>query len=202
MNSDGTKRRGLGIDNASIRIIKEAGFKNVCLNSFIVCKNGTGEEICAGIVRAFNDGARFLAGWREVAKRMYPDDESLMEEIPSPDRLGLGRLAREKVWIMTDGCPAATKFRRLFKEAIAEAGRRMGLSAEQIVTYTVDCWQHMRCVWGGAAILDLKDHMTELLSDDLRAIHPMLRVTADVGNLCLAVEKYFSLQANYQKVNI
>ena len=152
------------------------------------------------MICAFNDGAKFLAGWRRVARRMFPDDESLMEEIPAPENLNLGRLARERVWILTDGCPAATKFRRLFAEAIADAGKRMGLTDEQIVTYTADCWQHMRCVWGGAGIIDLKDHMTELLLDDLRATHPMLRVTADIGSLCLAVEKYFSLQANYVKV--
>ena len=150
--------------------------------------------------RAFNDGAKFLAGWRIVARRMFPDDESLMEEIPQPEKLSLSRLAREKIWILTDGCPAATKFRRLFAEAIAEAGKRIGMTDEQIVSYTVDCWQHMRCVWGGAALLDLKEHMTDLLADDLRAIHPMLRVTADIGSLCLAIEKYFSLQANYVKV--
>ena len=120
--------------------------------------------------------------------------------VPAPENLNLGGLARERVWILTDGCPAATKFRRLFAEAIADAGKRMGLTDEQIVTYTADCWQHMRCVWGGASRIDLKDHMTELLLDDLRAIHPMLRVTADIGSLCLAVEKYFSLQANYVKV--
>ena len=131
---------------------------------------------------------------------MFLDDESLTEEIPLPEKLSLSRLSREKIWILTDGCPAATKFRRLFAEAIAEAGKRIGMTDEQIVSYTVDCWQHMRCVWGGAALLDLKEHMTDLLADDLRAIHPMLRVTADIGSLCLAIEKYFSLQANYVKV--
>ena len=77
-----------------------------------------------------------------------------------------------------------------------------GLSPEQIKIYKMDCWQHLRCVWGGAGVLDLKEYMTELLSNDLAAIHPVLRVTTDISNLCLVVEKYFGLQANYVKVRL
>ena len=75
-----------------------------------------------------------------------------------------------------------------------------GFSPEHIKIYEADCWQHLRCVWGGAAVLDLKEYMAELLSNDLAAIHPILRVTTDISSLCLAVEKYFGLQANYVKV--
>ena len=44
--------------------------------------------------------------------------------------------------------------------------------------------------------------MAELLANDLAEIHPILRVTTDIGNLCLAVEKYFGLTVNYVKVRL
>ena len=79
---------------------------------------------------------------------------------------------------------------------------RYDLTPEQIKVYKMDCWQHLICVWGGSWVLDLKEHMVELLANDLAAINPILRVTTDISNLCLAVEKFFGLQANYVKVGL
>ena len=76
------------------------------------------------------------------------------------------------------------------------------MKATQIKIYKMDCWPHLRCVWSGAGVLDLKEYMAELLANDLAAIRPILRVTADISNLCLAVEKFFGLQANYVKVGL
>ena len=48
-------------------------------------------------------------------------------------------------------------------------------------------------MWSGAGVLGLKKYTTELLANDLAEIHPILRVTTDISNLCLAVEKHFGL---------
>ena len=94
-HGDGTKRRGISIENNVLRILEEVGYKHVCQNSSIICKDGTGKGICAGTANAFVDGAELLAGWRRVAKRMFPKDHSLEEEFPHPRKLHLGRLAQD-----------------------------------------------------------------------------------------------------------
>jgi len=200
-HSDATSCRGISIDNNVLRTAQESGYKNVCLSSFVICKNQTSEQVCAGTVRAFQDGAKLLQGWRRVASRLFPNDESLLEEIPLPNRLGLERLAREKAWLLTDGCPAATKFRLLFKQHIQSVAERMGMTLEQIAIYELDCFQHVRCVWAGAVCVACGSFLNGILDEDLNATHSLLRVSTDIGSLCIAVEKFFGRQANYQKVS-
>ena len=199
-HSDGTRRRGISIDNNVIKIAEDSGYKNVCLSSFVICKDQTAEQVCAGTVRTFQDGAKLLEGWRRVASCMFPNDASLLEEIPMPSRLGLGRLAQDKVWVLTDGCPAATLFRKLFQQKIRAEAEQAGMTPEQISIYEMDCFHHLRCVWAGAVVVDLGTFMNEILDNDLNAIHSLLRVSTDIGSLCIAVEKFFGRQANYEKV--
>ena len=199
-HSDATKRRGINIDTNVVRVSKESGYKNICMSSFVICRNQTTEQVCAGTVRAFQDGAKFLKGWRRVAARMFPNDDSLLEEIPLPSRLGIDRLAREKAWILTDGCPGATLFRKLFRKHIQGVAERMGMTPDQIAIYEMDCFQHVRCVWAGAICVACRTFLNEILEEDLNSIHSLLRVSTDIGSLCIAVEKYFGRQANYEKV--
>ena len=153
-------------------------------------------------MRAFQDGAKLLEGWRKVAARMFPNDPSLLDEIPVPNRLGLERLASEKAWILTDGCPTTTLFCKLFKEHIQSVAEHMGMTPEQIVIYEMDCFQHLRCVWAGRVTIACGDYLNGILDDDLNEINSLLRVSTDIGALCIAVEKFFGLQANYKKVRL
>ena len=154
-HSDGTKRRGISIEKRVIRIAEDSGYKNVCLSSVILCRDKTSEQIVAGIVRTFHNSTKLLDGWREVAKIMFPEDEELMEEIPLSDLLDIGRLAKDFLWILTDTCNVARLFRTLFVAAITETETNLSLTPEQINIYQEDCWQHLLCVWIGAAVLGL-----------------------------------------------
>ena len=42
--------------------------------------------------------------------------------------------------------------------------------------------------------------MDEILDEDFNSIQVLLRVTTDVSNLYMAIEKYFGPQGNYAKV--
>ena len=46
-HSDATSRRGISIDNNVLRTAQESGYKNVCLSSFVICKNQTSEQVCS-----------------------------------------------------------------------------------------------------------------------------------------------------------
>jgi len=62
-----------------------------------------------------------------------------------------------------------------------------------------DCWQHLRNVWIGAAVLALKMYLDNALEDDLAAIHPTYCVAMDVVGHLRALEKCFGDGANYPK---
>ena len=49
-------------------------------------------------------------------------------------------------------------------------------------------------------IVGLGKYMDEILDEDLNVIHSLLWVSTALGSLCIAIEKYFGLQANYAKV--
>ena len=51
-------------------------------------------------------------------------------------------------------------------------------------------------------VLKIGQDLADLLSNDLKAIPFMLRVTTDVANLGSATDKYFGLQANYVMLSL
>ena len=58
---------------------------------------------------------------------------------------------------------------------------------------------HLRNVWLGAMETKLTKHLNELLRSSLDKIDPKWRVSASVSAIIRAVDKEFSLSANYPK---
>eukprot|EP00956_Cyclotella_meneghiniana_P043804 scaffold288481_cov139-Cyclotella_meneghiniana.AAC.1 len=58
---------------------------------------------------------------------------------------------------------------------------------------------HLRNVWIGGMEKALSKYLNELLRGSLDEIDPMLRVTASISALIRAIDKEFSLSANYPK---
>ena len=198
-HSDDTSRRGVSFGNSILRIATETGYENVALSSAIFAADGTAESGVAAVQRTFREARDLLQNWRDVTRRLFPDNPELLDQLPDPIKLTLARLAAGG-WLMTDTCNTAQKFRRLLREIIEAEGKEAGMTPDEINVYEADCWHHLRNVWIGAVVLKLGKHLAEVLSKDLDAIPFMLRVTTDVTNLGMATEKYFGIQANYVKV--
>jgi hypothetical protein len=62
-----------------------------------------------------------------------------------------------------------------------------------------DCMNHLRNVWFGSMENNLTKDLSLHLHASLDEIDPMLRVTASMSALIRAVDKEFSLSANYPK---
>ena len=68
---------------------------------------------------------------------------------------------------------------------------------EQINVYTQDCHNHMRNVWIGAVTKRLSSYLNEILASDLEAIDFRYRVSTMFEAVLRAIDKEFSLPANY-----
>ena len=65
--------------------------------------------------------------------------------------------------------------------------------------YGFDCMQHLRNVWLGGMEKALTSRLKEILRTDLDEIDPRLRVSSSISAVIRAVDKEFSLSANYPK---
>ncbi len=66
-------------------------------------------------------------------------------------------------------------------------------------SYDYDCMHHLRNVWFGGMEKKLTVSLIILLWSSLDIIDPKLRVTASISAIIRAVDKEFSLLANYPK---
>ena len=73
------------------------------------------------------------------------------------------------------------------------------LSVEETVILEVDCWNHLRNVWLGGMTKELSKYLKVHLCEDLECIDSRLRVTPSIDMILRAVDKEFSLCANYPK---
>ena len=74
---------------------------------------------------------------------------------------------------------------------------------DEINVYEADCWHYLLnvCI-GEEVVLKLGQQLAEVISNYIKAIPFILRVTTDVTNLGRATDKYFGLQVNYVKVSL
>ena len=87
---------------------------------------------------------------------------------------------------MTDTCNGAKKLRRILVERIDGA-------------QDLDCMNHLRNVWIGGMEKSLSKYLNQMLRDNLDEIDSTLRVTTSISALIRAIDKEFSLSANYPK---
>ena len=118
---------------------------------------------------------------REVVEKKHPGKGHL---VPSADEINTDKLA--KATVMTDTCSAAQKVRRVLCAAIP------GM-------HEFDCMQHLRNVWIGGMEKAVTGELNKILRDSLDEIDPTIRVTSSISAIIRAIDKEFSLSANYPK---
>ena len=116
-----------------------------------------------------------------VLQELHPTESDL---VPSPDEINVKKLG--DAVITTDTCAAAQKLRRILVDSIPGAN-------------DFDCMHHLRNVWFGGVEKALTSRLNELLRESNDDIDPRLRVSASISAVIRAVDKEFSLSANYPK---
>lgn len=120
---------------------------------------------------------------REVIDDKFPGNSHL---VPSEDEIDISKLGHGAT-VTTDTCNAAQKLRRILTDLIPG------------VCYEYDCMHHLRNVWFGNMEKALTKTLNAILRSDLDLIDPKLRVTASISAIIRAIDKEFSLSANYPK---
>jgi len=105
--------------------------------------------------------------------------------IPLPAQIDIQKLGHGGV-ITTDTCNQAQKVRRILCELVVGA-------------LDYDCMNHLRNVWFGSMEKTLTKELNLILRTSLDEIDPKLRVSMSMSALIRAVDKEFSLSANYPK---
>ena len=119
----------------------------------------------------------------EVLADKYPHYDR--STLPTANDIDVSKLGQGGT-ITTDTCSTAQKLRRILLDTIEG-------------TYDYDCMHHLRNVWFGNMEKKLTKHLNVLLRADLDEIDPRLRVSASISAIVRAIDKEFSLSANYLK---
>lgn len=206
--TDGTSRRQTALLTAIIAIDGPNGeLVPVILRGAFVARGETSEDQVADILeRAVMRGAAKLTRLRAVFEELFP---GVPHEIPDSTGMDIAKLGGGGA-ICSDNCNGALKVKRLFKEAVEQAVKDSydtdtwgSFTKEQqsakLLVLEIDCWNHLRNVWLGAATAALTGRLKENLKEELEAIDFRLRVGTDLVLVLRAADKEFSLSANYPK---
>ena len=118
----------------------------------------------------------------EFLDEYYPGNSHLL---PLPEDIDIQKLSHGGL-ITSDTCNQAQKVRRLLVALIDGS-------------FDYDCMNHLRNVWFGNGEKALTKDLNVHLCTSLDEIDPKLRVTASMLAIIRAVDKEFSLSANYPK---
>ena len=168
------------------------------MSSCIYPEDERSETICKAIIETIKEKALLLDKWRAVHEATFPDST---HDIPDSTSMSLTKAVRATV--MTDTCNAARLEAELIVEEIRKAVKEKceqdGIEAPDLIAMTADCHNHMRNVWIGAITKRMSAYLNELLAADLDAIDFRYRVSTMMDAVLRAVDKEFSLPANYPK---
>lgn len=152
--------------------------------------------MCKSIVDTIKDKSSLLDQWRDVHEAEYGETH----DIPPSGKMHMSKL--NEATINSDNCNAATKTSVLFidevKNAVKEKMDEMGETGDPLVIQQA-CHHHLRNVWIGAVSKNLSKHLDGILATDLEDIDARYRVNTKMDAILRAVDKEFSLPANYPK---
>ena len=104
--------------------------------------------------------------------------------------------------VNSDNCNAATKTSVLLidkvKKAVKEKMDELGETGDPLVIQQA-CHHHLCNVWIGAVSKTMSKHLNRILATDLEDIDARYRVNTKIDAILRAVDKEFSLPANYPK---
>ena len=191
--TDGTSRRQVALQNLIVGIMEDKELMPLILSSSMILEDETSEKQVAAVAAMIRCGGRRLQRWAEVIKQQFPD---YVHDIPPPSAMNIGKLGSGGA-ITSDTCNGARKTRRLLVDVVKDAAKEM--STAQVIVFEIDCWGHLRNVWLNGMNVALSDELRERLEQDLEHTDARLRVSPNIGMILRAVDKEFSLCANYPK---
>lgn len=168
------------------------------LSSCIFPEDEKSETVCQSIIDCIQEKALLLDKWRAIHEKEFGCDS---HDIPHSENMGLYKFQGASV--NSDTCNAARLTTSIFVDKIEEAVKEKmeieGIDPSSALVLQQDCHHHLRNVWIGAITKNLSKYLDEVLKCDLEEIDNRYRVSTMMDSILRAVDKEFSLPANYPK---
>ena len=169
------------------------------MSSCIFPEDERSETECKAIIDTLKEKAALLDKWREHHESKHGEGS---HDIPPSSEVTVTKM-EEGSGVMTDNCNGARLENKLIavhiEKVCKEKAVKEGRDPEDITVFQSACHHHLRNVWFGAVTKRLSGYLNELLQADLECIDRRYRVSTKMDSLLRAVDKEFSLPANYPK---
>ena len=208
---DESTKFGDGVFSCNAQVQYADGtIENICLRGLsILPEGGTSAAVLAHIERRiFAHSRRLLCEWKTEYEKVSGGAGSWAAAgYPSPDNIGLHRLAEDTV-LCTDTCNGARCTRRMLAEAIMLAVKELiGVEAWEAMseeerdgkfkTFRGDCWQHMRNIVIDAMAAKGDEMLRLEVADDLATFSAFERIEPEGGSMIHACFKHFHHGGEY-----
>ena len=156
--------------------------------------------MCESIINTIREKASLLDKWRRIHEEKFGVGS---HTIPDSGQVSIAKLGIGGGGVMTDNCNSANLLGRQFAEKAEQLARESvrtnGGDESVVLVMQQNCHHHMRNVWFGAVVKRMSSFLNELLACDLAEINFRYRVSTLMDTVLRAVDKEFSLPANYPK---
>lgn len=173
------------------------------LSSCVFPEDERSETVCTAIIETIKEKAALLDQWRSHHEKLYGANAE--HDIPVSAEMHLSKMKGGLV--NADTCNSARLTSAMLCDAIEDAVEEERIShgvnedddLTQPIVLRMDCHHHLRNVWIGALNKHLSKYLDNILQQDLTKISFRYRVSTMMDSVLRAVDKEFSLPANYPK---
>jgi hypothetical protein len=171
------------------------------ISSSIIPKDEHSETICDAIIDTLRQMGDNLDRWIAVHENMFGQNH----DIPPGSSIDIAKL--EGGMITTDTCNGARLLSKLLAEEIdlavkakkEELGEAAGEDESFKSVVVQDCHGHMRNIFINGVTKRMSTYLSRVLAEDLQDIDRRLRVGTMFDTVLIAIDKEFSIPANYPK---
>ena len=200
LNCDETKRHQTDYLNLILSCVEEScegmpdEYTSILMSACILPEDGTSIAQRDAINSHLAEMNNWLDEWATLMEKMHPDvPHGIVRNGLSLSKLAEGGLVTQ------DTCNGASKGSDLIITEIKAAAEGAGIGEDKILTIKTYCHHHLRNIWWKWLEECLSKYLRDALEGSLDEIDPRLRVSTSISDIIRAVDKEFSLPANYPK---
>ena len=182
----------------ALEICSNTSYRPLLVSSSIIPKDERSETIRDSIMDTLRQMGANLDRWRAVHEEMFGQTH----DIPPGSSIDIVKL--EGGVITTDTCNGARLVSKLLADEIDQAVKakkeELGeVGNTSLIVNIQDCHGHMRNIFINGITKRMSSYLSRVLAEDLQGIDKRLRVGTMFDMVLIAVDKEFSIPANYPK---
>jgi hypothetical protein len=200
LNCDETQRHQVAYLNLILSCVEDScegmpeEYKPILMSACILPDDETAESQKDAILSFIEEKNQWLDEWATLMEKMYPGVEHDIKR----SGLSLAKLSGGGL-VTQDTCNTASLGSDLIIIEIEKAAAAAGIAEADVLTIKAHCHHHLRNIWWKWLEKSLSKYLTDALQGSLANMDPRWRITTNMSDIIRAVDKEFSLPANYPK---